>query len=177
MNRNNNNNNNTNLFHGNKILELKNRLVSQQRAEAKFLSANEFAKKISYLNKHVTKEVFGQPTHFFVDSKYENHSKALVITQDGPVILIQSEVLKHLNSEQLEALTAHELGHLHYNHTNLDNEVECEYEADEYSATIVGFDLLINALEITKKILPEQKFLQQRIDRLNKLKNDLNIAA
>lgn len=164
-------------FHGNKINELKMRIAMLQREEARKMSADELAKKKGYEKKHDHIEVFGEELHLFIEKDKAIYSKALAVTVDGPVIQLNNELYDKLSQEDLEALLAHELGHFHYAHNQIDTDIELEFEADEYAASIVGFDALILALENSMKVLGENKMLKHRLERLHHLKAEFEKVA
>ena len=72
------------------------------------------------------------------------------------LVILVDEDFTRLNRLEQEFLLQHELGHWEY-HKDSDNErkITEEYEADEYSASKIGYDKAIKALESLKVTLTE----------------------
>ena len=96
--------------------------------------------------------------------------------------IITDSIFNTMSEETQEFIINHELGHFHCHRYELDNGFtrndEMEFEADEYSANIVGVEVAIEALKELKEtldILGFGKFKEctnefdRRIENLNKL--------
>lgn len=161
------------IFHNNRILELRHRVIMQKRQELRHMHLVDYVKQLPIKASPVTKELLGQKVHFILNGSLQNHTYVLGTSLDGLIIHVHPVVLKNLELEELEALVAHELGHLHYDHTNWEGDKNCDLEADEYAVTLVGLEVMHKTLLKVRNFLGEFKFLEMRLDRLTKLAEEL----
>lgn len=96
--------------------------------------------------------------------------------------IITDSIFDLMNKETQDFIINHELGHFYCHKNLLDNGFErndkMEFEADEYSANVVGIENAINALKEIKETLDILGFgkakecineFDRRIENLNKL--------
>lgn len=82
------------------------------------ITAETMPKLYSYINSICTKHNIKTPAIFLMQDRGTFNAFAGKLLMSSGGIVIGQDILKELTDEEIEAVVAHELGHIKYNHTN-----------------------------------------------------------